>query len=203
MNKQLSLILASALILSMTGCEALKQTAADREPVITASSQITEQTDITLPAVLPEKDYPITMETEISVEGTPQKLTLECFDGGNYVIYIPQGQWALETTLKNGFLTDRWTNINNENIHFEVISFGTLTPSEAEQKILYRNTAFQFDLSHEELGWGMDYVNCTYLNFKIRSDGKNTFALAAEYPMEAGDGFSPRTGAMMDSFQIK
>ena len=204
MKKLFMLLLAVLLLLSFAGCGAM--TPAETEP------ETTVQTDA--PTAAPEtqasaeaptepgKVYEKTVVKDIFIEGEPQKMTMELFDGGNYVVYLPQDEWILETDLVDGYLTDHWVCSFNDMIEFEVISFGPLPKQEAEQYIQQKKSSYTWDPSAPEFVGGMDPVRHYFLDVEIFSDERNTFGLAAEYPMEAGDGFAPRFREIFNSFEI-
>ena len=204
MNRNISLLLAALLTVSLTGCAGKTtentEAAAETSQWIPSTEAAAETTARTEPT---ELSYPETLETEILLEGTPEKVTMKLFDGGNYVIYIPEGEWLHEAELEDGYLRDSWESIYNEDIELELISYGSLSLEEAEQRIRLEESDYSFQ--QEENGYlrGIDYGDMTVMEVRICSDGRNTFSLLTEYPMEAGEGFGVRIHSMMDSFSIK
>ena len=195
MKKWMTLI-AAALILTLPGCTG-KETEA---PPTTFETTIPYEP--TVLTTIPPKEYPETIEEEILVEGEPDRLKMNLFDGGNYVVYIPEGAWIQETLLEDGLLTDRWTYEINENLTFTVTSCGNLTAEEAEQ--LFTEKYGENFRKEEEGHYSIsDPGMQTFQSLYLTSDGKNTFALHTRMPVEFGDGFSPRFQAMRNSFEIK
>ena len=211
MQKLLSLVLAAALVCSLAGCsltEPEETRNAPVSPVLTEAPTTQPETEpptetTEAPTEATEKDYPQRIGDAILIEGEPEKLMMELFDGGNYVIYIIEDMWTLETSLVDGYLTDRWVCSFNDMIDFQVISFGPKTPEEAEQYIREKKSGYTFQEAEPGVISGMDMQRSYFLSGEIHSDGKNTFAILTEFPMEAGDGFGGRTAKMMNTFEIK
>ena len=210
MKRNICTLLAVLLTVSLAGCaggetentEASVPTTAVEETA--PATAVTETVPETAAAAAPtEAAYPEILETEILLEGTPEKVTMELFDGGNYVIYIPKGEWIHEAELEDGYLTDSWESIYNENIELELVSYGSLTLEEAEQQILLEEDDYTFQQTEDGYLRGVDYQDMTVMEIRLCSDGKNTFSLMTEYPMEAGEGFGVRIRSMMESFSIK
>ena len=198
MKKISVFLLSSALLLFIAGC-GIQEPA----PITEAVTEESPSASPSVPSASEAPEYPDSLEAEIFVEGEPQTLTLDLFDGGNYVIYIPGEDFTLETTLEDGYLTDRWTNIYLDEIWFSVISLGSMEEEEARQYLLRRYQDWQFSPPVENQYCGTEYTNFTFLNFMIHSDQNRTFALVAHYPMDAGDGYAPRTETIMSSFAVK
>ena len=207
MKKFMSIFMVGLLMLMLAGCS---QNRLQPEKAATTEASTTGETEAVLttaPVSTTEpvvyETYPETIGTAILVEGEPEKMLMDLFDGGNYVVYIPRDQWILETSLENGRLTDRWVCSFNDMIDFQVISFGNVSVEEAIAQIQQEKPQYQFQDSDPEGFGGLDMENMYFLDAEARSDGNNTFVLLAEYPMEAGDGFAPRIGKMMEHFEIK
>ena len=212
------LLLAAVLLLSIPGCGFLQEpektetiasvvlTEAPEPPTteppataapVPAADPVTETTK-------PPKYYPETIGDALLVEGEPEALMMDLFDGGNYVIYIIQNMWTLETSLTDGYLVDRWYLTVNDMIDLQVISFGDLTEDEAGNYIQESFSGYQIH-DGEEPGYisGLNNTTHYFLNGRICSDGKNTFGIIARFPMEAADGMFGRTMKMIRTFEIK
>ena len=204
MKKQIALLLILALCLAGCGVQEPETTAAPMvtetvtEPVTEAPAETTVETTVETEPAMPQ-----TMEVEIRLEGEPEMLTMELFDGGSYGIYIPRDDWTLETEMVDGRLTDCWTSNLSQDVTFRVVSHGNENPDAVEKRILVTQGAYHFDPEVNGTIGGRDNVRGRFMTFSVRTDGSNTFALVGEYPGEFGDGFAPRIRAMMDSFFIK
>ena len=201
-------ILLLALTLLSAGCGRREDT-----PVIPTEETL-PMAQTTAPAEAPteepteaptetQAEYPETITTSLLLEGEPMDMVMDLFDGGSYIIYIPQDMWTLETGIVDGYLTDRWVCSFNDMIDFQVISFGQTSPEDAEAYIREIKNTYLFDDSNPDGLNGMDNQSHYFLNCEIQTDGTNTFAILTEFPMEAGDGFGGRTAKMFESFQIK
>ena len=112
MNRKISILLAVLLCVSLAGCAGertettetameVSQAAetGDTTSALTADVETTAAAETAVSSAPTESFYPETMETEILLEGTPEKVTVKLFDGGNFVIYIPEGEWIHEAEL--------------------------------------------------------------------------------------------------------
>lgn len=204
------LLLAGTLLLCLAGCDLQKDPEESHETkpvIVTEETQIATTAETTVPteAVAAETEehyYPERIADAILIEGEPEKLFLNLFDGGNYIVYIIEDMWTLETDLMDGYLRDRWVCSFNDMIDFQVISLGPMPPQEASAYIREKKSGYQFDETNPLDLSGMDMQRSYFMNGQIFSDEKNTFAVFAEFPMEAGDGFSGRTWKMIKSFEI-
>lgn len=211
MKKILTLILTSVLILNFAGCST--QTESDTEVNTTpATSAATAEAETILPAVtesvtttattVPAKEYPETITVDILLEGQKEPLDMDLFDGGNYVVYVPQDTWTLSSSLENGYLTDWWTCQWAGDLWFQVISFGSMTPAEVEAH--FRQLLEPGVMEGKDGEFNIkDPSFKVFTSLSIRSDGKNTFAIMTQMPVEFGDGFGPRFNAILNSFEIK
>ena len=206
MKKDRLLIVVLLLALQLVGCRAETAPEVTTEIPAATTAAETQASETEVPAQQPSKppkEYDSTIAVPILVEGEPDKLIMDLFDGGNYVIYIPQNDWKLTTSLRDGFLRDRWSCQWADEVFLEVTSYGNLSEDEVlEQFKNIYGTVLPDD--YEDGSYGIpDPTRKVYRSLVIHSDGKNTFSLMREMPVEFGDGFAPRFRAMEDSFEIK
>lgn len=200
MKKILFMILAFTCIL--TGCGFGGKVEPPETSLMTEAAATDSTTEIleTVSTEAIQETYPGTVTVDILVEGEPDQLTMDLFDGGMYVIYIPQDTWELKTTIEDGFLRDHWGCIWAPEVWLEIISLGSVSLEEAEEILREQGYSFHVtDEGHYEL-----YASSkVYASLDIYGDGTNAFAMLIEMPVEFGDGFAPRFRAMIESFEIK
>lgn len=200
MKKFMVMILAFTCI--FTGCGFGGKEEPPETSVMTeaAATEGTTEIPTTVPAETAGKTYLSTITVDILAEGEPDKLTMDLFDGGLYVIYIPQDTWELETTIEDGFLRDHWGCLWAPEVWLEILSLGPVSLEEAEE--ILRDQGYSFHMTDEGY-YDLDAGSKVYASLDIYLDGGNAFAMLTEMPVEFGDGFAPRFRAMTQSFEIK
>ena len=197
----MKMILAVILALCLAGCgaETTETTAAPTAAPTEAPATVVTTAPTEAPTTAPtEPSYPLTME----VAQGEDTLTLDLFDGGGYVIYVPQGQWKLETSSESGNLTDRWTGVAHSGITVKVVNYGQTTPEAVEKQLLVLNGNYHFDAEEEEGHYrGIDNVRGRNMIFSTCTDGTCSYALIVEYP--GGVRFDAGLEAMLASFALK
>ena len=188
-------ILILALCLSGCGAAAPEPTAAP-----TQTQAVTETTQPPTETTAPtEPAWPESME--VTVEEKP--VTMDLFDGGGYVIYLPREEWTVESEVTEGYLTDRFTNADNSSMTMEVITCGAMSAEAVEKRILVTEGNYHFGPEENGGYKGLDNVRGRYMIFTIVSDGAVSYALTAEYPTGQDRNFVPVVRAVMDAFAIK
>ena len=219
MKKYLALTLSAVLILSLTACanDPVQPTTLPRQTQETTEKPTEEAatvatTEAATEATTPntetvefttEPSDPAVITTEIFLEGETEEVVMELHDGGNYIIYIPQGEWILESGVEDGYFMDVWENVNNENLQVSVIQLGAMTPEEAIAVISQEESDYFFEETDPGVYRGMDVEDHTIMDVEVRTDGQQTFALVTEYYIEAAEGFGVRIRGIMDTFKIK
>lgn len=203
MKKQFSILLSLVLSLSLAGCTMADLSFPEEEiPETTVFKETQPVPEIAPPKeTLPE--FPSSIDAEIIVEGEPVPITMELFNGGDYQIYLTPDDWQLVTAMEEGFLTDRWTCGYNDTISLRVISLGDMTVSRAQETVTAQNPQVSLSETEEGMLSGTNLQEGFILEARILSEDQKTFAILSQYPLEAGDGFAPRTRAIMDTFQFR
>ena len=203
MKSSLSLLLAAALILMLTACGVSGAPEETTLPPAAAESTGAAAPDTTEAPAETRKEYPETISAAILVEGEPDRLMMDLFDGGSYVIYIPQNDWTLTTEVRDGLLCDRWSLLWAPEVWLEVISFGSMTQDQALEQLRLQNSDDTFTESGEGRFSLKDPQGRFFTDLTLVTDGSNTFSLMTRMPLEFGDGYAPRFRAMLDSFEIR
>ena len=230
MKKSMTLLVAAALALSVAGCAvqetdtttmaAAETTTATETTAVQATTPETQATEpvpavtemTTAPAetdpietepVETEPLYPEFIERVIVLEGDEYPITMQLFDGGNYVIYYPVDEWEVYYDDEGAYPQDVLVSTVSSTTSLRIVNYGDMDLAEAEALIQEENSNYTFERQENGLWRGMDYPNRMMMEFCVISDGIETYGLQTDYFMEAAEGFGVRIRDMMYTFEIK
>jgi hypothetical protein len=137
----------------------------------------------------------------MTVEGTVETMPATLYVGQSryadvYSLYIPDEGWIAEEP-------GEWEAAANDDVELKV-KFYAAEPEEVRTAVLAEHSDYRFTDMDENNGfYGEDKEGDEVLEVWLHAADKGTFAVMAQYPQEAAEGFGVRLRTMAESFRLK
>lgn len=189
------------LTLSLSACGTTQNPASQSQ----ATAGVTPQTETT-----PQGDRNPTAEElgrtatttlGLSLEGDKEDVPATLYIGQGYSLYIPDEGWELERDAED--LEESWQAVANHEVELSVRHFRGKTAEQTRTAILADHDDYGFmDMDADGHFSGNDGKDAETMDVRLYENGDGTWAVMAEYPDEAAEGYGVRLRAMAETFAL-
>ena len=201
MNKIIVFLCALGLVLALTACQ---------EPAVgpeTPDQAQTPEEPATDGPALPEQPAedgaaasggmrPDEAQIPVQVEGTEEDMAGVLWQTESFSVYVPSVDWAKDS--------DRvWRPDNNAQVGFFVLEYADVDLDQAKEQLKAAYSGYTFEEEDGQIIRGKDEAGQMILRAKLVADEDACYAVCAQYPLNAAEGYGARLAAFTETFALK
>ena len=205
MKKLLTLCCALTLVFCAVACQRQEPqpaiSATDTAEVVTEQPE--QQPEQEQPEQQPEQELPAESqprlgETElpVQVEGQTEQMQVILWQTESFSIYVPSTGWSKSEDQV-------WQADNNKDVRFFVLQYPDMDTAAAQQQLESAYPDYRFTVEEDNILTGKDDDRQLKLWVRLVPADSDCYAVCAQYPLEAAEGYGARLIALADTFQAK
>lgn len=142
-----------------------------------------------------DPERPLSTEMTVTLEGEQESMAVRLWDTGDFSVYVPE-DWEQDAD-------GAWGPEDNGALRFFVQSFDGQSGEEARAALAEDYSGFSFTELDGDLFSGHNAAGGLHLSVKAVESPEACYAICAQYPDEAAEGFGIRLRMLADTFELK
>ena len=205
MKKLLVILCALALLVFAAACQkqdeqpenqAQEQENGGQEVLEPEDSAKQEEQPGEAEAASDDPERPGETELPVSLEGQDENMPVILWQTESFSIYVPSEGWT-----KND--DQVWQPNNNQDVRFFVLKYEDADAESAQAQVQAAYPDYSFQAAEGISLQGKDDTRQMIMLARLVENGSDCFAVCAQYPLEAAEGYGARLSALADTFEAK